>query len=135
MIYLASPHSHPDPAVRQRRFEDACAATAAILRAGRLVFSPIAHPHHLPVGEGRGWEFWRELDSWFIARCSFLWVLQLDGWRESVGVQAEIDLAAECDKPMQCFTLQQILNGEFIQCPDARALFQLGLPLPMEKTR
>lgn len=118
MIYLASPYSHPDPAVRQRRFEDAVAATTAILRAGRLCFSPIAHSHPLHLaGLGGGWETWRRFDEWFIERCSFLWVLQLDGWRESVGVRAEIDLAAALGKPMRGFTLQQILDGEF-KCPE-----------------
>ena len=34
MIYLASPYSDPDPAVREQRFEAACAVTAVMLRAG-----------------------------------------------------------------------------------------------------
>ena len=41
MIYLASPYSDPDPAVRQSRFEAACKATAEMLRAGLIVFSPV----------------------------------------------------------------------------------------------
>jgi hypothetical protein len=43
MIYLASPYSHPDRAVREERFRGACRATAALLRSGHAVFSPIAH--------------------------------------------------------------------------------------------
>jgi len=34
MIYLASPYSHPDPAVRAERYRAACRATAALLLAG-----------------------------------------------------------------------------------------------------
>ncbi|GIW55540.1 MAG: hypothetical protein KatS3mg082_1944 [Nitrospiraceae bacterium] len=34
MIYLASPYSHPDPAVREERFHAACRAAAALLLAG-----------------------------------------------------------------------------------------------------
>lgn len=42
MIYLASPYSHPAPAVRQERYEAACAATATLTREGHPVFSPIS---------------------------------------------------------------------------------------------
>ena len=49
MIYLASPCSHPDPAVREQRYQAACRAVAALLHERRLVFSPIVNGH--PLGE------------------------------------------------------------------------------------
>lgn len=48
MIYLASPYSHPDPAVEELRFEAACEAACKLMQQGHHVFSPIAHTH--PVG-------------------------------------------------------------------------------------
>jgi len=45
LIYLASPYSHPDPSVRQERYEAACKATAAMMRQGYHVYSPIAATH------------------------------------------------------------------------------------------
>jgi hypothetical protein len=47
MIYVISPYSHPDLAVRQRRFDAACRAAAALARDGHLVISPIVHGHPL----------------------------------------------------------------------------------------
>ena len=47
LIYLASPYSHPDFVVRQRRFDADCQATATMVRAGLIVFSPIAYSHPL----------------------------------------------------------------------------------------
>jgi hypothetical protein len=51
MIYLASSYSYPEAAVRGRRYHAACAATADLIRAGQIVFSPIVHGHPL-VGYG-----------------------------------------------------------------------------------
>ena len=61
MIYLASPYSHPDPAVRKERFHAACQARAELIRAGWIVFSPIVHSHPLVEhGVPTTWDFWAE---------------------------------------------------------------------------
>lgn len=101
MIYLANPDSHPDPAVRQARYEAVCRAAAKLIRLGYVVFSPIAHSlgmarHGLPVD----WEFWERHDRRFLDACDESWVLRLDGWQESRGVQAEIGLARAMGKPV-----------------------------------
>mgnify|MGYP002782450901 CR=1 FL=1 len=96
MIYLASPYAHPDPRVRERRFQEACRASAALLRAGVVVFSPIAHSHPIAnYGLPTDWEFWSQVDREYLARCDLLAVLTIPGWRESVGVQAELQIANE----------------------------------------
>ena len=43
MIYIASPYTHADPAVRQRRFEDVYHYVAERMLQGAVVYSPIAH--------------------------------------------------------------------------------------------
>lgn len=102
MIYLASPYSHPDPAVREQRFRAACQAAVALLHAGRVVFSPIAHSHPLAQhGLPGNWHFWERYDRAFLERCDEVLVLMLDGWEESVGVQAEIRIARELGKPVR----------------------------------
>jgi nucleoside 2-deoxyribosyltransferase len=94
MLYLASPYSHADAHVRQYRFEEACRAAAALLRAGVPVFSPIAHSHPIAkFGVPTTWEFWQQTDLEYLRRCDALAVLRLPGWQASVGVQAEIELA------------------------------------------
>lgn len=101
MIYLASPYSHPDPAIRERRYRDVCRATASLIRAGVSVFSPIIHSHPLEAyGLPSHWRFWEELDRDFLARCDRLAVLMLGGWETSIGVRAEIRIARELGKPV-----------------------------------
>jgi len=101
MIYLASPYTHPDPAVREARFQAACRQAAEMLRCGIAVFSPIAHTHSIAAyGLPLDWSFWREYDRAFLEMCSEVWVLTLDGWRESEGVQAEMAMARELGKPV-----------------------------------
>lgn len=99
MIYLASPYSDPEPAVREQRFHAACAAAAALLRAGHRVFSPIAHGHPLTRHSLPGdWTFWESHARWYLERCDEVVVLMLDGWNDSEGVRAEIAIATELGK-------------------------------------
>lgn len=102
MIYLASPYSHPDPAVREARVLTVCHAAAALIRAGQHVFSPIAHSHPIAAyGLPTDWPFWEALLRNHLGRCDELVVLTMDGWRESVGVTAEIAIAKELGKPVR----------------------------------
>jgi nucleoside 2-deoxyribosyltransferase len=102
MIYLASPYSHPDAAVREQRFHSVCRMAATLMQQGDVVFAPIVHGHPL-VGHGlpTDWPFWERFDREHLRRCDELVVLMLDGWRESVGVAAEIRIAAELGKPVR----------------------------------
>jgi hypothetical protein len=103
MIDLASPCSHPDPAVRERRFQAACRAMAALLRAGRVVCSPVAHGHPLVAyGLPTGWAFWQRFGRQCLPRRDEVVVLTLDGWEGSAGVRAEIGVARELGKPVRC---------------------------------
>lgn len=102
MIYLATPYSHPDPAVREQRFRAACQAAVALLHAGHVVFSPITHSHPLAQhGLPGNWHFWERYDRALLERCDEVVVLMLDGWENSVGVQAEIRIARELGKPVR----------------------------------
>ena len=102
MIYLASPYSHSDPLVREARFDAACRATAELIHAGRSVFSPIVQGHPLiRFGLPTDWAFWQRFDAEHIRCCDEVLVLQIDGWRESVGVRAEIELARAMGKRVE----------------------------------
>ena len=46
------------------------------------------------------WAFWQRHDRRYLEACDEVVVLMLDGWRESVGVQAEIAIARELGKPV-----------------------------------
>lgn len=108
MIYLATPYSHPDPAVMEARFLLAAEVSAEIMRSGRLLFSPISHTH--PIAQfdlPKGWDFWQRYDHWFLDHCTELWVVaSMDGWRESKGVTGEIAYMKKLGKPVWYFDHQ-----------------------------
>ena len=101
-IYLATPYTDPDPAVRRARFEAVTQAAGALMRQRFLVFSPITMGH--PISEACA-DIPVEFPYWETACLSYLtgWatrlvVLTLDGWQASRGVTAEI--AARTVRPV-----------------------------------
>ena len=101
MLYLASPYSHPDPAVRLQRYEAACRAAATLLHAGPAVYSPIVHSHPLVAhGLPTDWSFWSRFDQPFLEIADGMVVLMLVGWRDSVGVREELRIAEEIGIPV-----------------------------------
>lgn len=102
MIYLTSPYSHPEVLIRNQRFRAACQAMARLIASGHAVFSPIVHGHLLVHhGLPTDWTFWERFDRDHLVRCDEVVVLMLDGWRESIGVAAEIRIAGELSKPVR----------------------------------
>jgi hypothetical protein len=103
LTYLASPYSSPDPEVRAARFRSANLAAGLLMREGHLVVSPISMNH--PIAEScnlpLGWGFWRAFDIALVNASERVVVLCLDGWRESVGVAAEIGLARRFGLPVR----------------------------------
>ena len=73
------------------------------MQQGIHVFSPISHTH--PIAEAgdlpKDWQFWKEYDLTFMQICRMLVVIKLDGWQESVGVQAEIQYANDLGIPIE----------------------------------
>jgi hypothetical protein len=102
--YLASPYSHPDPEVKADRFVEACRVAGELMKAGRLIFSPIAHSHPIEQyfvdGKAEGHVFWLEQDFALLRHAAKLLVLRLPGWEQSKGVKAEIDAAEAIGIPV-----------------------------------
>jgi hypothetical protein len=93
MIYLASPYSHPLQEVVEKRHEEAMAYTHYLLERKRWVYSPIVHCHELAKRHSlpTDFEYWKRYNYHALARCDELYVLGIEGWRESKGVRAEIE--------------------------------------------
>jgi len=126
MFYLASPYSDPDPAIREQRFQAACAATARLLCDGHLVYSPVVHGHPLVQhGLPVDWSFWERYDRQHPEHCDEVVVLTLPGWQESVGVQSEIRHASVLGKPVRYVEPEgvQIAASSRSQTPGVRGLF------------
>ena len=101
--YLASPYSSPAPAVRHLRFRAALDAAARLMADGHVVFSPIAHSHPIEATcfpDPKPGAFWKAQDEPLLRAASRLIVLQIDGWRESRGIQWEIEVAREIQIPI-----------------------------------
>ena len=103
MIYLAVPYSGT-PKEQEWRFVCANHVAGAILNMGIDVFSPISQTH--PIAQQCGlegtWERWSSYDEKVLARlCDGVYVLMLEGWKESTGVQAEIDIAVKLNKRVE----------------------------------
>jgi hypothetical protein len=105
MIYLASPYSHDDITVRDARYRAARNACAVLARAGEHVISPIVHWHcaafmyDLPTDA----LYWRAQNHATIDACECVYVLTIEGWRDSLGVQDEIRYAGEHGIPVYLF--------------------------------
>lgn len=97
LVYFAAPYSHPDPVVRESRFLAINEAASGLMREGVKLFSPISHTHPIAVAGGlpTGFDYWESYDRAILACCCRLIVYQLDGWRESKGVKAEIEIAKD----------------------------------------
>ena len=99
-IYLAIPYSHDDAGIKDYRFKTANRYAAMLMRWGYIVFSPISHSHTIAINNKLPveWSFWEAQDRSFVEWADIIVVICIDGWKESVGVQAEIRLAEELGK-------------------------------------
>jgi uncharacterized protein DUF1937 len=102
-IYLASPYSHPDKAVRHDRFEAVQRATAWLLNRRIWTFSPIVHCHNLAqvYGLPTDAEFWQSFNEAMLRQSESLWILGIEGWQDSRGVMFEADLANRLKLPIK----------------------------------
>lgn len=117
LAYLATPYSRY-PAGIEAAFQDAAALAARLLRAGILVYSPIAHTHPLamyglldPLDH-----IWLPFDELMMARCDTLIVAHMEGWRGSKGIAREIEFFKRAGKPI--FDLPDITTCTLVRRPD-----------------
>jgi hypothetical protein len=93
--YLAVPYSDPDPKIREYRFQQVTIVAGELIKKGFIVYSPITHNHIIAeeCNLKLGFDFWKKSDLTFLKMSKTLVVLELSGWKESGGVQAEIAFA------------------------------------------
>ena len=98
-IYLAAPLGHPDPSVRQDRFDNVNKYCGYLIRQHSLVFSPLSLGTSLD-------EYAISNSTWYarglqmLSRCDELRILGLDVWQESVGVTLETMYARQLCLPV-----------------------------------
>jgi hypothetical protein len=101
-VYLACPYSAPDPYTKEDRFISVTKAASHLMSCGFIVYSPITHCHPMEVHGGlpQGWKFWKRIDEVYIKHCHTVFILPLEGWESSVGVNAEIIMANKMGIPI-----------------------------------
>lgn len=101
MIYLAQPYTHPNPEIKQWRYEAALRITADYTKLDFLIYSPIVHYHNVALQYKLPGDFlfWRELNFRALERCSEIWILTIPGWEDSLGLRAEIREAVRLNIP------------------------------------
>lgn len=116
MIYLASPYNHINPFVRAQRYLSALEAVALLLTQRKWVYSPIVHCHEIARNHGlpTGYDFWLDYDLHMLDRCEELYILDIDGWKTSIGVGAERKHAAKLTLPI---SLIQVVEGKLTFSP------------------
>jgi len=101
ILYLAAPYTHDVAKVRHLRFEMINEFAARLMMNDHVVYSPISHGRPIAVyGLTSDWDFWRKQDLPLLARFDVLVILALDGWYDSVGVNAAIKIANEAGMPV-----------------------------------
>lgn len=103
--YLATPYTKFARG-QEAAFCEAAEATAKLMAAGLVVYSPIAHSHPVATYGGLAsvdaldGAFWLRQNKPMMEKMDGLIVLKLPGWRESEGVQIEIDFFRRNKKPV-----------------------------------
>lgn len=96
-IYVASPYSHPDPEVRESRFQFVLRVCAVCVELGIPTYSPIVHFH--PIDKvlnpttSRSSDFWIPFWKPMLLNSSLLLILPFNGYNESVGIKEERKVA------------------------------------------
>jgi hypothetical protein len=104
-VYLASPYTPTAGESVNERADAAKRYAAKLMSDGHVVFSPIAHSHHvadhLPAHLRVDHDFWMEQDMPLLRAAGRLVVLMLPGWERSRGVAQEIQEATRMNIPVE----------------------------------
>jgi hypothetical protein len=102
LVYLATPYTKYRDGI-DCAFRDSAALAAQLLKLGIKVYSPIAHCHPIALyGELNPLDHsvWIPFDEAMMTAADVLLVAQLDGWRESYGINHEIQFFKAAGKPV-----------------------------------
>jgi len=109
MVYVASPYSHPDPQIRQRRYELLQYAMVELKVEGVNAVSPILHWHptatRYNLGKDNG--TYMRFNTHLLRCCDLVAVLRIPGHEESEGVKWEVEMATSLRVPSMDLEVDQ----------------------------
>jgi len=104
IVYLAIAYSHKNPRIREIRYEIANIISAYLMNLGVVIFSPITHSHPLAAYNlPTGWDYWKSQDLSYLTVCESIIAVTLDGWKESIGLQDEVNIMKDMGKKVSFF--------------------------------
>lgn len=117
LYYFASPYSHPNPLVKNVRYEMTVYVSSSLTKQGFRLLEPIAmcHDQAKKYGLPTGYSFWQERDRGFIDICDAVIVVMLKGWKESEGVSDEIAHAVQTGKPVFFMDPKDFITDEMLK--------------------
>lgn len=141
MIYLASPYSHTGSGTedekaqtRERRYRQTMFAQKSLFNFGYPVFATIVHNHvttkHYKLPSDFG--YWQRYNHHMIDLSRAVFILQLEGWEKSSGVQDEIDYANS--KAIPVYAIPVIYDDDTIRLdipiiPELQTLIRFKRPV------
>lgn len=104
LVYLGSPYHSTEERIRRQRVKKVQEALAYFANNtdNLCIYSPISHwsgvadSHELP----HDFRFWLQQDFHMIRVSTALWILTIDGWKESYGLEQEMEFAESISKPI-----------------------------------
>ena len=96
MIYIACPYWSDQEYVRDYRRKKAIDYSTILIKKGYLVYSPLIYTERFATDKTKE-GYWVKHGIEMVGICNEMRVLCLDGWKESKGVQGEIERAKELD--------------------------------------
>ncbi len=102
--YLASPYSHSDKAIQEQRVKQVAEKAVQLINSGIPVISPIVHNvgliNHCNDAMEGGWHNWGRLDEAMLSSCKYMIIYEMDGWKESKGIEAEKEICERLNIPV-----------------------------------
>lgn len=91
--------------IRIQRFHASARAAAFLIHRGKFVYSPITMTHPIDLimakeHDTMGSDYWCDFDEAFMRVCKEMIILTIPGWKESRGIQREIEFFRTAGKPI-----------------------------------
>lgn len=120
LIYLAAPYSHSDQAIVQERMKLFAKVDIQLVNDGFFTVSPLYKTLLLQQQPDLdvSWDHWQDYCKELLSKCNMLLVICMDGWQQSIGVQAEIELAKHMEIDIQYI---DIIAGNLTRYPHTLA--------------
>ena len=107
LVYLAGPYINEDKKVMLKRFKKFNKVAGKLMDTKDVyVFSPISHGHPIHSSVEHPASFWLAFSIGMLEKCDEMYILDIEGWKESVGVTAEIEFAREHNIPIKMVTIR-----------------------------